>query len=157
MAGSASSKGSKAWSGLPAMRAAPASSTTGSRGCRRRSEAAQQIGARGVQQVIAVEIASVGERADDRERCPRAVHHRDGRGSVQGDDGGGLHALQEIVEANDLGPVRVLGPRRLAVQGGDRRLQRVLTRAAAQGLLDERQRLVDLRVIPATAILLLEE
>ena len=110
-----------------------------------------------MQEMIAIEIARGGERVDEGERRPGAVHHRDGRGSVQGNDGGGLHALKHVVEANDLGPVRVLGPCRLAVQGRDRRLQRVRTRTAAQGLLDERQRLLDLRAIPAATVLLLEE
>src|SRR5256886_11681192 len=45
----------------------------------------------------------------------------------------------------------------LAVQGRDRRLQRVRARAAAQGFLDERQRLGDLWVIPAATVLFLEQ
>ena len=41
--------------------------------------------------------------------------------------------------------------------GGDRGLQRVRPRTDAQGLLDQRERLVDLRSAPARAILILEE
>ena len=81
--------------------------------------------------MIAVEVAGGGERVDEAERRLGAVHHRDRRGAVQGDDGGGLQALENVVEADDLGPVRLVGPRRLAVQGRDRRLQRVRARAAA--------------------------
>ena len=40
----------------------------------RGSDAAEQIGTRGMQQVIAAEIAGCGERIDNRERRLRAVH-----------------------------------------------------------------------------------
>ncbi len=86
----------------------------------------------------------------------RAVHHRDRHRAVQRHDGRGLQALEKVVEADDLRPVRLLGARRLAMQGRDRRLQRERAGAAAKRLLDQRQRLGDLRVIPAAAILLLE-
>ena len=109
-----------------------------------------------MQQVIAVEVAGSGQRIDEGERRSRAVHHGDRRGAVEGDDGGRLKALQKSVEANDLGPVRILGLRRLTVQGGDRRLERERPGAAAQGLLDERQRLGDLVVIPAATVLRFE-
>ena len=87
----------------------------------------------------------------------RAVHHRDRHRPVQRHDGRGLHALEQIVEPDDLRPVRIFGPRRLAMQGRDRRLQRERTGPAAQRLLDERQRLGDLLLIPAAAILLFEK
>src|SRR6266568_3859083 len=68
------------------------------------------------------------------------------RRASQGDDGRGLQALEHVVQPDDLGPVRVLGPRRLAVQGRDRRLQRERTGPAPKRLLDERQRFGDLLV-----------
>jgi len=107
--------------------------------------------------VIAVELAGGGERIDERESRPRAVHHRDRRRAVQGHDGGGLQALEEVVEADDLRPVRIFGPRRQTMPGRDRRRQRERTGTTAKRLLDERQRFGDLPLIPATPILLLEE
>src|SRR5207245_6387934 len=82
----------------------------------RGSETEQQIGARGMQQMITVELAAGGERIDERERRPRAVRHRDRRRAVQGHDGGGLLALEELVEPDDLRPVRVFDASRLAMQ-----------------------------------------
>src|SRR5205809_2130205 len=73
---------------------------------RRGSDAAQQVGARGMEQVIAVEVAGGGQRLDEGERRAGAVHHGDRRRAVQGDDGGGLQALEHIVQPDDLRPVR---------------------------------------------------
>src|SRR5256885_1235872 len=123
----------------------------------RGSQTAQQVGPRGMQQVIPVEVAGGGELVDEREGRPRALHHGDRRRAIQGDDGRGLQALEHVVEPDDLGPVRVLGPRRLAVQGRDRRLQRERTGPAPKRLLDERQRFGDLLVIPAATILLVQK
>src|SRR5579863_1335864 len=44
------------------------------------AEAAQQVGAGGVQQVVAVEIAGGGEGVDEIERWPGAFDHRHGHG-----------------------------------------------------------------------------
>src|SRR2546426_3363408 len=79
--------------------------------------------ARGMEQVIAVEVAGGGQRLDEGERRLRADHHGDRRCAVQGDDGGGLQALEHIVEPDDLRPVRVFGPRRLTMERRDRRLR----------------------------------
>src|SRR5262249_24238188 len=97
-----------------------------------------------MQEMVAVEMPGRGERVDERERRSRAVDHGARRGAIQGDDGGRLNALQKLVETNDLRPVRVLGPRRLTVQGGDRRLERVGPGAAAQRLGHEWEGLGDL-------------
>ena len=70
--------------------------------------------------------------------------------------GDGCRRLQKIVEPYDLAPVRIFSPRRLTMQGSDRSLQNERTGAAAKRLLDQRQRLRDLLVIPAAAILLLK-
>src|SRR5437870_4876205 len=106
--------------------------------------------------LVAVEIAGRGERVDQDERRLRAVGHGHRRGAVQGDDGGGLQPLEEVVQPDDLRPVRVFRPRGLTVQRCDGRLEPEGTGAAAQGLVDERQRFRDLIVIPATTVLLLE-
>ena len=83
-----------------------------------------------MQQVVAVEVAGSGQRIDEGERRSRAVHHGDRRGAVEGDDGGRLKALQKSVEANDLGPVRILGLRRLTVQGGGGAISALTRRAS---------------------------
>ena len=95
-------------------------------------------------------------RVDKTERRFGALDHRDRRGAVQRHDRRGLHALEEIVESEDLRPVRVFRARRLTVQRRDRGLQREGTGAAAQSLLDERQGFGDLRVIPPATVLLFE-
>src|SRR5207245_3720566 len=77
----------------------------------RGSQAAQQISPRGVQQVVAVEVAGSGQRLDEGERRARAVHHGDRRGAVEGDDGGRMKALQKSVEAKELGPDRIFRQR----------------------------------------------
>jgi len=64
--------------------------------------------------------------------------------------------FQEIVQLDDLRPVGVFGPRRLAMQGRDRRLRRERTRAGAKRLLHQRQRLGDLPLVPPPAILIIE-
>ena len=84
--------------------------------------------------------------------------HRDGDGVVEHDDRRGLHGEEARVERDDLRPVGVVGARGARVQRRDRRLQREgVGGAAAQRLLDEREALADLRLVPARAILLLEQ
>src|SRR5262245_14406293 len=120
-------------------------------------EATQQVGAGGMEQVVTVDLAGGGQRIDERQRRPRTVHHGDRRRAVQGLDGRRLHAVEEVVEPDDLGPVGVFGSRGPTMNGGNRRLQRERTGTATQRLLDERQRLGDLLPIPEAAILILEE
>jgi hypothetical protein len=68
-----------------------------------------------MQQVIAIESTGCGERVDEHERRPRAVHHGDRRGPVQGHDRGGVQALKQIVEVQDLRPIRIFSPHRLTM------------------------------------------
>ena len=82
-----------------------------------------------MQQVIAVEIAGCGKGINQRQRRLQAVHHGDGHRAVQRHDGRGLHALEKIVEPENLRPIRIFGPRRLTMQGGDRRLKSECDRA----------------------------
>src|SRR5947208_16933556 len=56
---------------------------------RRGSDAAQQVGARGMEQVIAVEVAGGGQRLAEGERRLSADHHGDRRYADQGDARGG--------------------------------------------------------------------
>ena len=83
------------------------------------------------------------------------MHNR--HGPVQRHDGRGLQALEKIVEPEDLRPVRIFGPRSLTMHGRDRRLQSEGTGPAAKRLLDQRQRLGDLPLIPEAAILLFQK
>ena len=70
--------------------------------------------------------------------------------------GEGCRRSKNIVEAYDLRPIRIFGARRLTMQGRNRRLHRERTGPAAKSLLDQRQRLGDLSLVPASAILLFE-
>ena len=63
------------------------------------AEPAQQVGARGMQQVVAVELTGGGELVDEREGRGGAVHHRDGHGAVERDDRRGLQALEHARRA----------------------------------------------------------
>ena len=64
---------------------------------RRGSGATQQVGARGMQQMIAVEIAC--DRVNQRERHLRAVNHCDRHGPVQRHDRRWLQVIEQVVEA----------------------------------------------------------
>ena len=55
----------------------------------------------------------------------RPPHHGHGHGVVEGHHRAGRDPLQQLVQDQDLPPVRVLGPRRLVVDGGDGRLELV--------------------------------
>ena len=103
------------------------------------SDTTQQIGSRGVQEVIAVEIAGSGERIDKRERRLGAVSHRNRHSSVQRHDRRGLEPLEKIVEPDDLRPVGIFGPRCPAMRGGDRRLHRERTGLSAKRFIDQWQ------------------
>src|SRR5581483_634259 len=99
------------------------------------AEAAQQVGADGVEQVVAVQVQFV----DQVERAARAVDLGDRDRAVQRDDWGGRVREQLVVEREDLGPVGVRGGRCVAVHRVDRRLD--LVRAGlvpAQALPDQR-------------------
>ena len=121
------------------------------------SEAAEQVGPRGVQQVIPVKLAGRRDRLDERERCRRAIHLGNRHCPVQRHDGRGFHAFKKIVELEDSRPVRDFGPRRLTVHGRDSRLQRKGAGPAAKRLRDQRQGLGDLPLIPQSAILILQK
>ena len=91
-----------------------------------------------MQQVIALEIAAGGERIDERERRPRAVHHRHRHRAIERDDGRRLQTFEQIVQPDDLTPVGLIGSRRLTMQRRNRGLHRERTDSPAQRLLDQR-------------------
>ena len=123
------------------------------------SQPPQEIRPRGVEQVVAVERAVASERVDQVQPLRRAVRHRHRDRLVQRHHRAGLDAAELGVEQRDLAPVGRAGPRRLRVDRGDRRLERVRARRPPQRerAVDERQRLADHRAVPALAILLLEQ
>ena len=112
-----------------------------------------------MEQVVAVERAVARERVDQVQPLRRAVRHRHRDRLVQRHHRAGLDAAELGVEQRDLAPVGRAGPRRLRVDRGDRRLERVRARRPPQRerAVDERQRLADHRAVPALAILLLEQ
>src|SRR5262247_677979 len=71
-----------------------------------------------------------------------------------------MHGGEDAVQGGDLAPVRARGARRLRVEGGDGRLQRVASGGAAalaQGRLYETDTLGDLLAIPAAPVLVLQQ
>src|ERR1700686_5459875 len=105
--------------------------------------------------MIVVETVRGGDFIYHCEPRARAFRHRDCYGAVQGHDGRGLDALQLIVEADDLGPVRVRRVSSLTMHRGDRCLQGEWARRAARRALYEKQALGDLLLVPEAAVLFL--
>jgi hypothetical protein len=97
------------------------------------------------------------EGAEHGEPSAWSVHHRDRQCTIQRDHRPGRHALEHLVEGEDLRPVRVLRARRLVVNGRYRRLHLVGTdRRSAQGAGNERDPLADLADVPEVTRLLSE-
>ena len=120
------------------------------------SEPAEEVRARRVEQVVAVE--RLGERVDERQPRRGAVGHRDGDRAVQLDHRRGVDPPQRAVERRDLRPVGVLRPRGARVERGDRRLDLVRARRPrGERLVEDPEPLVDRVVVPSRAVLILEE
>src|SRR5262249_39736649 len=109
-----------------------------------------------MQQMIVFKMTACGEIIDKRECRANAGHHGDGNRSVQRDNGRRLDAFKRVVKANDLEPIRICCAGRLTMHSGDRRLKRKWAGPGAKRLLDKRQRLHDLLVVPSTPVLILE-
>src|SRR5262245_45501105 len=97
-----------------------------------------------MQQMIVFKITASREVVNERERGPGAVHHGDSNRSVQRDNGRRLDAFKSVVETDDLGPIRVVRARSLAMNSGNCGLKCKRTCSTTQRLLDERQRFRDL-------------
>jgi hypothetical protein len=78
-----------------------------------------------VREVIAVEVAARKDGVDDGKARRRAVAHRDRGGAVQLDDGRGIGASENIVQADNLLPVGGVGGCCFGMYSRDRGLQRV--------------------------------
>jgi hypothetical protein len=119
--------------------------------------ASQQVGARGVQQVVPVQLPARGDRLDHRQRCLRGVSHADRDGAVQIHDGTGCDPRELLVQPGDLGPVRLGRGRRGGVARGDGRLDLERPRPAlVQCPFEDRGAFRDLTLIPLRAILLVQ-
>ena len=68
-----------------------------------------------------------------------------------------MEAFEEIVEAQNLGPIGIFGAGRLTVQRGDRGLYGIRAGSGTKRLYDQRQGFGDLGLIPAAAILFFED
>ncbi len=91
------------------------------------------------------------------ETGPRAVHHGHRDRPVERHDRPRGDGVEHVVQREDLRPVRLLGARCFVVDRGDRRLQLVRAdRRRAERARDERHPFLDLRSIPAIALLLRE-
>ena len=116
----------------------------------------EQVGARGMEQVVGVELLRQPVR--ERESRVGSVGHRDRDGSIERHDGRGSPFGERPVERGDLWPVGVLGTRRAGVQGRDRRLHLVRAgRAELHRAVERVQTLIDEIAIPAGAILVLQQ
>src|SRR6266849_3227314 len=114
----------------------------------------KQIGSRGVERVVVVQVQLV----DQSERGGGAVHLADGDRAVESDDGCWGYCEQVVVEGDDLRPVGLLDCRRVRMGGVDSGLELiragvVATEAGAHDPLA----LLDQRTIPAAAVLLAEQ
>src|SRR6266498_1329364 len=122
------------------------------------AEAAQQVGAGGVEEVVAVQRAGGGELLDPGEALLRAVGHGDRDRAVQLHDGRGGHAAQGVVERQDAGPVGGLGAGGGGVQGRDGGLHPVGAEPAeAHRPVEHAHPFDDHRRVPAGAVLLVEQ
>src|ERR1700688_1388382 len=89
----------------------------------KRPKAAEQIGARGVQQMIVVQVIRGGHGIHCGKPRSRTIRHRDRYSTIQGYDGRWLYSFQCIVEPDDLGPIGVGRMSSLAMHGANRSLQ----------------------------------
>src|SRR5260221_12922704 len=106
--------------------------------------------------MIVVEMVCSGQRINHCKAGEGSIRHRDGYGAVQGHDGRGLHSFQSIVVPDDLSPIRICWMSSLAMHCGNRSLESEWARRAARQFLNQEQSLGDLFVIPAAAVLLLQ-
>ena len=97
-----------------------------------------------------------GELIDQVEAALGAVRHGHGYGAVQRNNRRRLCALKQIIEADDLRPICLIGPCCLTMDGGNCRLQRKWASSTAKSLGDQRQSLGNLTVIPTAPVLLFE-
>src|SRR3954462_7205868 len=120
-------------------------------------EAAQEVGAGGVEVEVAVE--GRGQIVDLVEAARRALGHGDRDRAVERDDRRVVERGEAVIPRGDAVPARVGGGRRAGVLGGDRGLEGVRAglRSGGERAIEQREALGDLRAVPAGAILIGEE
>ena len=106
-----------------------------------------------MQEVVAVKITARRDGVNERECRLRAVNHGNRHSAVQRHDGRGLKFFQDVIELENLPPIRILSPHGAAMHGGDRRLYRVRSRTSLKRCVHQRLCFGDLRLIPQAAIL----
>jgi hypothetical protein len=96
----------------------------------------------------------VVEGSEQGEAGSRPVDHRERHRAIERDHGSRRDPFEDLVQRQDLRPVRLVGARRFVVHRGDRGLELVGTdRRRAEGAGDERYPLLDLSRVPEIASL----
>ena len=91
------------------------------------AEASRKVGFGCVRQVVVVKLSASEDRVDKSKTGLGSVAHRHRHRAVELDYRRWFDAEQNIIEADDLSPVRGVGGWALRMDGGDRCLQRVRT------------------------------
>src|SRR4029453_5190737 len=108
-----------------------------------------------MQQMIVFKITAGGKVIDKRECGASSVDHGDGNRPVQRDNRRRLDAFERVVKPDDLRQIRVFCARRLTMHSGDWRLKRKRADPDTKRLVDKRQRLRDLLLVPTAPVLIL--
>src|SRR5205823_6183022 len=126
----------------------------GGRGLVVSAQPAKQVGSRGVERVVVVQVQLVHQS----KRRSGALHLADGDGAVEGYDRRGGDRKQLVVEGDDLRPVGLLDCRSVRMHGVDGGLELIRTGlVAAKALAEDRLTLLEQGPIPASAVLLAEQ
>ena len=121
------------------------------------SQSPAQVGPRRVSEVVVGEVAAIQDILDQDQPGLRSVSHRNRHGAVQLDHGRRDQAYQQVVEADDLRPVRSGDAWRLRVHRRDGRLDGVRAEPAGRQRPPHQCRsFYDLLVVPQRAVLFLE-
>ena len=116
-----------------------------------------QMPADGVEAIVAGHPRIIVERLHELESRGWTMHHRRRNRSAERDHRIVGHPLEQAIQREDLGPVRVLDPRRLVVNRRDRRLQLIRAdRPLGQRAGNQRDAVGDRALIPERSILLVE-
>lgn len=97
------------------------------------AESAEHVGAGCGEQVVVAEFWALGEIVQKQNACFGPLGHGHGGGTIELDYRRRLHAEQDIVEGDDLGPVGLSGGAGMGMNSGDGGLDGVGTGADAEG------------------------
>ena len=111
-----------------------------------------------MRQVVVLQIAASQDGVDELETGRRAVAHSHRHRAIQLDYRRRVGAQQDVVESDDLAPVRGVGSDRVGVHRRDRRLQRIGAEAPrGKRVLHQSRSFRDLRPVPERAVLVTEQ